>query len=117
MATKPGEPYLNGRDAPAQPGDEVVGGWLREQLEKMDARFRSRLERAIANGREHAPMLHLTDQQITLLRQALSSASLTSRTRIGRTIVSSRSSICGLTRRLCAQAGSFGAPPCDPMRI
>ena len=37
MSTKPGEPYLNGRDAPSQPGDEVVGGWPREQLEKMDA--------------------------------------------------------------------------------
>ena len=64
MSTKPGDPYLNGRDAPSQPGDEVVGGWSREQLEKMDVRFRSRLERAIANGREHAPMtaLHLTDR-------------------------------------------------------
>jgi len=71
MATKPGEPYLNRRDAPSQPGDEVVGGWSREQLEKMDARFRSRLERAIVNGREHAPMnvLHLTDQQLALLRE------------------------------------------------
>jgi len=71
MATKPGEPYLNRRDAPSQPGDEVVGGWSGEQLEKMDARFRSRLERAIVNGREHAPMnvLHLTDQQLALLRE------------------------------------------------
>jgi len=43
--------------------------WSREQLEKMDTRFRSRLERAIANGRERAPRLHLTDQQMTLLRQ------------------------------------------------
>ena len=71
MSTKPGEPYLNGRDAPSQPGDEVVGGWSREQLEKMDARFCSRLERAIVNGREHAPMnaLHFTDQQLSLLRE------------------------------------------------
>ena len=61
--------YLNGKGTPLQPGDEVVGGWSREQLEKMDMRFCSRLERAIANGREHAPMLHLTDQQMTLLRQ------------------------------------------------
>jgi hypothetical protein len=37
----------------------------------MDARFCSRLERAIVNGREHAPMnvLHLTDQQLAPLRE------------------------------------------------
>ena len=55
MATKPGEPYLNRRDAPSQPGDEVVGGWSREQLERMDARFVHAVERAIAREKEHAP--------------------------------------------------------------
>ena len=69
MATRRGAVYIHGRHTASQPGDELVGGWPREKLEKMDARFRSRLEHAIANGREHAPMLHLTDQQMTLLRQ------------------------------------------------
>ena len=53
MSTKPGQPYLNGRDTPSQPGDDVVGGWTHEQLMRMDARFRERLERAIARGKEH----------------------------------------------------------------
>ena len=65
-----GEPYLNGRDTPSQPGDEVVGEWTREALMRMDEKFRARLERAIVNGREHAPPIrHLTGHQITLLRQ------------------------------------------------
>ena len=69
MATRRGAVYIHGRHTASQPGDELVGGWPREKLEKMDARFRSRLEHAIANGREHAPMLHLTGQQIALLRE------------------------------------------------
>jgi hypothetical protein len=35
-----------------EPGDEQQGEWPREQLEKMDTRFRARLERAIARGAE-----------------------------------------------------------------
>src|SRR5262245_10866231 len=72
MSTKPGEPYLNGRNAPSQPGDEQVGGWPRDQLMRMDARFCERLEHAIANGEEHTPnmkALHFTEQQMTLLRE------------------------------------------------
>jgi hypothetical protein len=68
MSTKRGALYVHGRHSPSQPGDEVVGGWSREQLEKMDARFRTRLERAITNGKEHVP-IHFTDQQLALLRE------------------------------------------------
>jgi hypothetical protein len=71
MSTRPGALYVHGRHTPSLPGDEVVGGWSREQLMRMDARFRTRLEREIVNGREHVPMnvLHLTDQQLALLRE------------------------------------------------
>ena len=34
--------------------DEVVAGWPRDQLVRMDARFCERLERAIATGTEKA---------------------------------------------------------------
>jgi hypothetical protein len=33
------------RDAPCEPGDELVGEWKRSELEAMDARFRQALER------------------------------------------------------------------------
>ena len=36
-----------------EPGDEQNGGWTREQLEAMNARFSERLERAFAWGLEH----------------------------------------------------------------
>jgi hypothetical protein len=36
-----------------QPGDEVVGGWSREQLMRMDAHFVDAVERAIARWKEH----------------------------------------------------------------
>jgi hypothetical protein len=49
------EPYLNGKNTPAQPGDEVVGGWTREALLKMDARFCIAMERAFARGDERRP--------------------------------------------------------------
>ena len=42
-------------DAPPQPGDEVVGGWSRERLERMNRKFVDRLERAIARGEERKP--------------------------------------------------------------
>ena len=45
-----------------------------------------------------------------------SASSSTSRARTGRTTVSSRISTSGVTRRLCTQTGSVGAPPCDPTR-
>jgi hypothetical protein len=41
------------KSAPQEPGDEQVGGWARDRLVRMDARFRERLERAIARGKEH----------------------------------------------------------------
>lgn len=49
--------YLNGGTnalmrAPAQRGDELQGGWSREQLMKMDARFVAAVARAIARGKE-----------------------------------------------------------------
>jgi hypothetical protein len=40
------------KSAPPQPGDEQNGGWPREQLEAMDAKFRERVERAFENGSE-----------------------------------------------------------------
>jgi hypothetical protein len=46
-------PYTHGRNAPSQAGDEVVGGWSREQLETMDSRFAHAVERAIRRGKEH----------------------------------------------------------------
>jgi hypothetical protein len=55
MSTKRGALYVHGRHTPSQPGDEVVGGWSREQLERMDARFVHAVERAIAREKEHAP--------------------------------------------------------------
>jgi hypothetical protein len=35
---------------------------------RMDEKFRTRLERAIANGKEHTP-IHFSDQQLALLRE------------------------------------------------
>ena len=59
-----------------QPGDEVVGGWSREQLMRMDAHFVDAVERAIARGKEHTQRraadmnaLHFAEQQIALLRE------------------------------------------------
>jgi hypothetical protein len=53
-----------------QPGDEVVGGWSREQLMRMDAHFVDAVERAIARWKEHTQRraadmnaLHFTEQQ------------------------------------------------------
>ena len=46
------EPYRHGKAMPAQPGDEQVGGWPREQLLKMDQRFVERVERAFETGSE-----------------------------------------------------------------
>jgi hypothetical protein len=45
-------PYLNGKGAALQPGDEVVGEYSRERLLRMDARFVARVERAFETGSE-----------------------------------------------------------------
>jgi hypothetical protein len=42
-------------NAPYEPGDEQVGAWPRDALERMNRRFAERLERAIASGQEHQP--------------------------------------------------------------
>jgi len=44
--------YLKGKGTPTQPGDEVVGGWSREALMRMDERFVHAVERAIKRGLE-----------------------------------------------------------------
>jgi hypothetical protein len=44
------KPYLAGKDAALQPGDEVVGEYSGERLVTMDRRFVERVERAIAAG-------------------------------------------------------------------
>jgi hypothetical protein len=48
--------YLNGGAsllvcAPSKPGDELNGGWSREQLIHMDSDFVAAMERAIAAGK------------------------------------------------------------------
>jgi hypothetical protein len=43
---------LNGRYAEPQPGDEAVGGYSRDRLERMDQRFVSAVERAFRLGVE-----------------------------------------------------------------
>jgi len=52
----------------AVPGDEQQGGYPRDRLMRMDEKFRTRLERAIANGKEHTPV-HFSDHQLALLRE------------------------------------------------
>jgi hypothetical protein len=49
------------------PGDER-GAYPRDRLMRMDEKFCTRLERAIATGKEHVP-LHFTDRQMRLLRE------------------------------------------------
>ena len=46
------KPYLNGKNAAPQAGDETVGAWPRERLMAVDQRFRERVERAFAAGKE-----------------------------------------------------------------
>jgi hypothetical protein len=41
--------------APFEHGDEIVGQWTQAQRERMDARFRERMERAIERGLERNP--------------------------------------------------------------
>jgi hypothetical protein len=41
--------------AQPEPGDELVGGWPREQLIRMDADFCAAMERAISRGLERRP--------------------------------------------------------------
>ena len=51
---RPGRPYTNGRSllvrAPCNPGDELQGGWTREQLLRMDDCFVVAVEAAIRLG-------------------------------------------------------------------
>jgi len=41
--------------AEQEPGDEIVGGWRRQDLIKMDANFCAAMERAIKRGLERRP--------------------------------------------------------------
>jgi hypothetical protein len=57
--------YLNGGTnalmrAPSAPGDELQGGWTREQLLRMDGDFVAAIERAIARGLERRPERRIT---------------------------------------------------------
>jgi hypothetical protein len=56
---RPGRPVLlDGsklKREDARDSDAQQGTWPREQLERMDARFIERLERAIARGEERRP--------------------------------------------------------------
>ena len=57
--------YLNGGTnalmrAPSAPGDELQGGWTREQLLRMDGNFVAAIERAIARGLERRPERRIT---------------------------------------------------------
>jgi hypothetical protein len=51
--------YLNGNESklmrPSQPGDEIAGGWTREQLLCMDADFCAAMNHAIKRGLERSP--------------------------------------------------------------
>jgi hypothetical protein len=47
-------------NAVPEPGDERDGNWLRDALERMNARFVARLERAIAIGSESASAVQAT---------------------------------------------------------
>ena len=53
---RPGRPYTNGRSllarAPSKPGDELQGGWTREQLLHMDDCFVVAVEAAFRSGLE-----------------------------------------------------------------
>jgi hypothetical protein len=40
---------------PSQPGDEIAGGWTREQLLCMDADFCAAMKHAIKRGLERSP--------------------------------------------------------------
>ena len=62
------EPYVNGKDTPFQPGDEVVGEYGRERLIRMNDRFVERVERAFKNGTEHRPSATTHSVEPTRLR-------------------------------------------------
>jgi hypothetical protein len=53
-----------------QPGDEVVGGWSREQLMRMDAHFVDAVERAIARWKEHTQRTSRGHEYASLHRPA-----------------------------------------------
>jgi hypothetical protein len=42
-----GKPTKNGPSEP-QPGDAQIGGWSRDRLEQMDAKFVERVQRSLA---------------------------------------------------------------------
>jgi hypothetical protein len=52
--------YEFSRTAEPEPGDEAVGEWSPEQLERMNALFVACLERAIAIGSESASAAQAT---------------------------------------------------------
>jgi len=52
--------YEFSRTAKPEPGDESVGQWSPEQLERMNALFVARLERALATGSESASAAQAT---------------------------------------------------------
>jgi hypothetical protein len=60
-------PYLNGRRAEYQPGDEQ-GAYSREQLVAMNARFVERVERAFKNGSERRESAAINGAAPTRLR-------------------------------------------------
>src|SRR5262245_34872791 len=51
VALPKGRSNLFGGNEP-QPGDQQIGGWSRERLERMDDRFVSAVERALRSGQE-----------------------------------------------------------------
>jgi hypothetical protein len=48
-------PYSNGKNCAPVAGDEREGNWPRERLIKMDEKFRERMKKALADGREKLP--------------------------------------------------------------
>jgi len=48
-----GRSGIYGGTTDPQPGDEMVGGWSREQREAMDQRFAEAIARALRTGQEN----------------------------------------------------------------
>jgi hypothetical protein len=55
MPSKHKQRYGRSKFAPYEPGDEAIGTWPREQLERMNARFVERMLLAIERGLERSP--------------------------------------------------------------
>jgi hypothetical protein len=65
-----GTPYAGRvKVAEPEPGDELVGNWPREQLERMDQRFCERVERAFERGRESRQAAAATYNDNGMLKQ------------------------------------------------